>query len=166
LLAAALPKKLPKRMADFGAGWGYLSRAVLARDSVESLDLVEAEARALDCARLNITDPRANFHWADIRHWQGRELLDGIVCNPPFHSGREGDPGLGRAFIEAAAKALNPKGQLWLVANRHLPYEEILHEKFRQVTELEGNFWFKLFHAQRPSRATGSTSKKTVTRRR
>ena len=36
LLAAALPAKLPARVADLGAGWGYLSRAILARDGVQA----------------------------------------------------------------------------------------------------------------------------------
>ena len=62
LLAAALPAKLPARVADLGAGWGYLSRVILAREGVKELDLIEAEADALDCARLNITDARARFH--------------------------------------------------------------------------------------------------------
>jgi len=65
LLAAALPTKLPARMADFGAGWGYLAQEVLKRESVKSLDLIEAEALSLACARLNVADPRATFIWGD-----------------------------------------------------------------------------------------------------
>ena len=48
-----------ERIVDLGAGWGFLARAILARDGVRQLDLVEAEAAALDCARRNVTDPRA-----------------------------------------------------------------------------------------------------------
>ena len=105
LLAAALPPKLPPAVADFGAGWGYLSRAILARQGVSSLDLIEAEADALDCARVNITDPRARFHWADATTIRPAKLWDAVVMNPPFHNGREADPGLGIAFIRAAQKA-------------------------------------------------------------
>ncbi len=53
-----LPAQLPARMADLGAGWGYLSRAVLDRPGVTSLDVIEAEALALDCAKANLPDPR------------------------------------------------------------------------------------------------------------
>ncbi len=69
MLAAHLPKKLGAQVGDLGAGWGYLSRAVLERDSVETLYLVEADHAALDCARQNITDARAQFHWADATRW-------------------------------------------------------------------------------------------------
>lgn len=152
LLADALPAKLPARMADFGAGWGYLSQAVLARAGVNSLDLIEAEALSLDCARLNITDPRAQFVWADATRHKPAEPYGGIVMNPPFHTSRAADPSLGRGFIAAAARALSPNGQLWMVANRHLPYESALRECFRNVDEFGGDKSFKLFHATRPLR--------------
>lgn len=150
LLASALPARLPHRMADLGAGWGYLSRAVLAREGVGTLDLVEAEKLALDCARLNVTDPRASFLWADATRHMAKPPYDGIVMNPPFHHGRAAQPDLGRAFIAAAARLLQPAGQLWMVANRHLPYEGALSAAFRQVTAMGEGEGFKLFHATRP----------------
>ena len=155
LLADALPPKLPKRMADVGAGWGYLANAILERETVVSLDLIEAEALALDCARLNVTDTRANFHWADATRFVPPVLFDGIVMNPPFHTGRAAEPQIGQAFIAQAAKMLTPQGKLWMVANRHLPYEQNLRDVFRNVEEIAGNGAFKVFHANRPLRHKG-----------
>lgn len=152
LLAEALPAKFPSRVVDLGAGWGYLSRAILARDGVKELHLVEADHAALDCARLNIADPRAHFHWADARLWQVPHLAGAVVCNPPFHTGREADPGLGLAFLRAAAKMLAPDGTLWLVANRHLPYDPALRAAFREVEEIGGDGAFRLVRASYPSR--------------
>lgn len=151
LLAAALPAKLPARMADLGAGWGYLAAPVLARDGVKSLDLIEAEALSLQCAKLNVSDPRVTFHWADATRFDGGGY-DGIVMNPPFHTSRASDPSLGRTFIQAAARLLAPHGKLWMVANRHLPYEATLNECFRNVEMIGGNGAFKVFHANRPHR--------------
>ncbi|MDR0810267.1 MAG: methyltransferase, partial [Gemmobacter sp.] len=37
LLAAALPAKLPSRVVDLGAGWGYLAHHILARAGVKEL---------------------------------------------------------------------------------------------------------------------------------
>ncbi|ARO14048.1 16S rRNA (guanine1207-N2)-methyltransferase [Ketogulonicigenium robustum] len=153
LLAAALPAKLPSRIADLGAGWGYLAAAALAREGVISIDLVEAEALALECAKLNIPDDRARFTWADATRFKADKVFDAVIMNPPFHVGAKGDPALGRAFIAAAARMLHPGGQLWMVANRHLPYEEALREQFRVVEELPGGDGaFKLFHAAKPAR--------------
>ncbi len=152
LLGDALPRKLPKRMADFGAGWGYLASRVLENADVVSVDLIEAERLSLECARLNVTDPRAGFHWADATRFKPELPYGGIVMNPPFHTGRAGTPELGRAFIAAAAAALTPSGTLWMVANRHLPYETALNDAFREVTDIGGDKGFKLFAASRPKR--------------
>lgn len=150
LLVQHLPDKLPSRMADLGAGWGYLSAEVLTRASVTSIDLIEAEALALECARANVTDPRATFHWADATAFQPAQPYDGIVMNPPFHTGRAADPALGQAFIRAAARMLTPNGKLWLVANRHLPYEAAMSESFRTVDTIAQNGAFKVFAAAKP----------------
>ena len=48
---------------------------------------------------------------------------------------------------------LKPSGPLFLVANRHLPYEQPLAEAFRKHTELPGSPGFKIFHAEGPQRA-------------
>lgn len=152
LLAAALPDRLPSRVVDLGAGWGYLARAILSREGVQRLDLVEAEAEALDCARRNVTDPRARFHWADALVWKPETPADAVVCNPPFHSGRAADPALGAAFIRAAAAMMTTSGTLWLVANRHLPYAQVLTDSFREVEEIGGDSAFRLTRAARPIR--------------
>ncbi|MGP6088538.1 class I SAM-dependent methyltransferase [Antarctobacter jejuensis] len=151
-LAAALPDTLKGRFADLGAGWGWLSNRILTREDVKELHLVEADKAALDCARQNVSDPRAAFHWDDATTWTPPQALDGVIMNPPFHQGRKADPQLGRAFIASAARILAPHGQLWLVANRHLPYETALAESFRDTSEIGGDSRFKILHAARPTR--------------
>ncbi|MFZ9199602.1 MAG: class I SAM-dependent methyltransferase [Paracoccaceae bacterium] len=153
LLAAALPEKLYGRVADLGAGWGYLARAILTRSDVKSLDLVEADRAALDCAERNITDPRARFHWADATRFKPAQPWDAVVMNPPFHINRAADPELGAAFLRAAHRGLLPGGTLWLVANRHLPYDRILNPLFRTVEEIGGDAVFRLTRAAHPIRA-------------
>lgn len=152
LLANALPAKLPGRVVDLGAGWGFLSRAILAREGVTLLDLVEAEAAALGCARLNIADPRARFHWADATTFKPDRLADAVVCNPPFHTAREADPAIGMGFVQAAARMLQPAGVLFLVANRHLPYDRVLTAAFREVEDIGGSAAFRVIRASRPEK--------------
>jgi 16S rRNA (guanine1207-N2)-methyltransferase len=152
LLVQSLPKDLPSRVADLGAGWGYLARAILARPGVKHLDVVEAEQVALDCAARNVVDDRARFHWADARGFRPEKLWGAVVMNPPFHTGREADVGLGLAFIRAAQKGLAPDGVLWMVANRHLPYDVLLRELFRVVEEVAGDGGFAVTRAAYPVR--------------
>ncbi len=152
LLAAHLPKELKGKGADLGAGWGWLAAQVLAREAVKELHLVEAEAEALACARDNIRDPRAEFHWADATRFTPGKALDFVVMNPPFHQGRAADPALGAAFIRSAQGLLQPQGQLWLVANRTLPYEEALTSAFAEVRTVARGQGFKILAAFKPRR--------------
>jgi 16S rRNA (guanine1207-N2)-methyltransferase len=115
--------------------------------------VIEADAAALDCARQNITDARAQFHWADVAQFRPARLWDAVVMNPPFHTGRDADISLGIAFLRAAAGMLLPDGTLWLVANRHLPYDRTLPTLFRQVEDIGGDAAFRLTRASHPIRA-------------
>lgn len=152
LLADNLPARLGKTVADLGAGWGYLARRALERDEIAELHLVEDDHTALDCARRNVTDPRARFHWADATRWRPDQPLDAVIMNPPFHTGRTAEPALGQAFIANAAACLAPHGRLWLVANRHLPYEATIARHFAHCEEIAGDNRFKLLAAHRPTR--------------
>lgn len=147
MLAAHLPAKMPTRVVDLGAGWGWLSAQILPRPGLEQLHLVEADHAALQMARVNLSDPRIRFHWADARDFALPEPVNGVVMNPPFHEGRQADPKLGAAFIATAARLLTGAGRLWMVANRHLPYEAVLSQYFGQVHEIAGDTRFKVIEA-------------------
>lgn len=155
LLAGHLPDDLHGRVADLGAGYGYLACQVIARcPKVGAIDLYEAEARAIEPARTNLARARREsgreaelaVHWHDVTGGLSQRY-DAIVSNPPFHQGRADLPELGRAFIVSAADALVPDGRLLLVANRHLPYEAILGARFREVRHLVAQEGFKVIEA-------------------
>ncbi len=153
LLADSLSPKLAGQGADLGAGFGVIAAEVLARcPGVTSLDLYEAEARALALARVNLAGARVpvGFHWHDVTTGLPRRY-DFIVSNPPFHQRRADEPDLGRAFIAAAAAALRPGGRLWLVANRHLPYEQALAQAFSNVRIARDQGGFKVIEAIKAS---------------
>jgi 16S rRNA (guanine1207-N2)-methyltransferase len=136
-------------VADYGGGWGALSAQILRSDQVTHLDLIEADYDACQDAKANLPDPRAHIHWGDALAWAGRPY-DAIVTNPPFHTGRAGQPELGQAFLKAAARQLKGKGQLWLVANRHLPYEAVLETCFATVTPVVVAQGYKVMTATGP----------------
>jgi 16S rRNA (guanine1207-N2)-methyltransferase len=153
LLVAQLPADLQGRGADLGAGHGYLSLQLLARNpSVRALDLYEADARALALARANLGEREGvelDFHWQDVAAGLARADYDFIVSNPPFHEDRAERPGLGRAFIAAAAAGLRPGGRFFMVANRQLPYEAALAQGFARVRTLVEQEDFKVIEAVR-----------------
>ena len=160
LLAAHLPADLAGCGADLGAGWGYLADRVLRHCAgVRALHLYEADRVALARARANLQPLRAGLpheleiegFWHDVTRGVP-QAYDFVVCNPPFHVDRAGQPELGLQFIRAAAAALRPGGRLWLVANRHLPYEDELRARFVHVDKRADANGFKVFEAIRGER--------------
>ena len=137
---------LPRRI-------GLATGGKLVAGLVDGIYLVDLETGQCDPVfRPATPDPRARFHWADATRGKWGPV-DAVVMNPPFHTGRAADPALGVAFIRAAAAMLTPSGTLWMVANRHLPYEPVLAAAFREVEEIGGDSRFRLTRAARPLRA-------------
>jgi 16S rRNA (guanine1207-N2)-methyltransferase len=147
-LIAVLPQ-LSGEGADLGCGIGALAREVLRRAKVTRLHLVDIDRRAIEAARRNCDDARASFHWADVRRGPDLAGLDFVVMNPPFHDTGVEDRALGQAFIRRAWAMLRPGGALWLVANRHLPYEAVLAEHFARLTPHGEGGAFKIYEARR-----------------
>ena len=161
LLAEHLPKTLAGRAADLGAGFGYLSAELLTRCAgITALDVYEAENRALELARVNLKSFEArtpiDYRWHDVAAGLP-DTYDVIVTNPPFHAQRGVDrPDIGRRFIAVAADSLRPGGKLWLVANRHLPYENALSENFDSVRTVAQQHGYKIIEAVRAKSARKS----------
>ena len=132
--------------ADLGGGLGLLAQAALRSPKVTAIRVVENDRRAVEAARRNLTDPRASVEWADVRDLPEGGDLQFVIMNPPFHAAGTEDRRLGAAFIQKAAGLLRRGGVLWMVANRHLPYEAELAAAFRQVKPIDAA-GYKLFEA-------------------
>ncbi|WP_157017613.1 class I SAM-dependent methyltransferase [Mesorhizobium xinjiangense] len=154
LLARHLPDAIFGRVADFGAGWGYLSAEVLRRgEAIDALDLYEADHAALQAAGRNLAplagDVPLGLFWRDLLHEPVTRQYDLVVMNPPFHQGRAADPVIGQGMIRAASAALKPRGRLFMVANNPLPYERMLEAAFGSHGETARNERFKVLWARR-----------------
>lgn len=156
LLADHIDTRISGAVADLGAGWGYLSAQVLTKARPRTLALIEAYRPALDVAMRNVAalsgDVPVEDHWLDIASEPLPGPLDWVVMNPPFHTGRAGEPELGQRFIRSAASALTADGRLLAVANRHLPYERAIGELFTKVSLLTEDTGFKVIEASGPIR--------------
>ena len=150
LLARFISQDLSGTGADLGGGWGYLSVKALETNSISELHFVEADLSALNVARNNINDQRVKFYWYDALKWEAPKLLDFIIMNPPFHYLGRAMPSLGADFVKVASRNLKKSGTLWMVANRHLPYEDAIKGHFSSFSELSGSKKFKVIRAENP----------------
>ena len=134
--------------ADLGCGAGLIARAVLRSPDVTRLHLIDVDRRAIFASQANVSDPRAHFYWNDLQIGPDLKDLDFIVTNPPFHLAGEESRALGQTFVRRAREMLRPGGVLWLVANKHLPYEEPLAGAFTHVGRVCEQGGYKIYEAR------------------
>jgi 16S RNA G1207 methylase RsmC len=75
------------------------------------------------------------------------ERFDLVVTNPPFHVGKQTELSVPMQFIEDSWEVLAPGGQLFLVANRTLPYETPIKRRFGNVLMVHDGRRFKVLTA-------------------
>ena len=98
------------------------------------------------------TASRSGSRRSSGRAIQGEKVeksYDLVVMNPPFHQSRATEPGIGQAMIKAAASALKSGGQLLMVANRGLPYDQVLRTAFKDMQEQRNEGGFRMIAARR-----------------
>jgi 16S rRNA (guanine1207-N2)-methyltransferase len=141
-----------ERVLDLGCGNGVLGIGAARASGTGRVLLVDADIDAVRCAResarvagLGQIEVRAS----DVADAVGDERFDVVVTNPPFHLGKVIDLTVPRAFIEAAYRHLAPGGRLYLVANRQLPYERLIDERFGEVRIAHDGRRFKVLGARR-----------------
>ncbi|MBT6578871.1 MAG: methyltransferase, partial [Cellvibrionales bacterium] len=72
---------------------------------------------------------------------------DWIICNPPFHIGTAMDTYIANRMFQQSFIALQRNGQLWVVANRHLKYENQIKKVFKNAKIVLSNKKFVVIAA-------------------
>lgn len=75
--------------------------------------------------------------------------FDLVLCNPPFHQGHTVGDHLARSLFRQARNHLRPGGELWVVGNRHLRYEQVLKPLFGNCRRIADNPKFSVLVAKR-----------------
>jgi 16S rRNA (guanine1207-N2)-methyltransferase len=152
LLLSHLNEPLSGEGADLCCGYGLLSEHLLrVSTQITKLHLIEADRLALFCAEQNTAswNEKVETHWLDAATGKLPSKLDWVVCNPPFHTGQSRDIELGQTIVAQACRSLKRGGKLYLVANRKLPYEQILNSELRRVQILAESDGFKVMQGTR-----------------
>ncbi|MDQ6962103.1 MAG: methyltransferase [Mariprofundaceae bacterium] len=153
LLLKHVPKDLSGVGMDVGCGNGILSASLLKRNQgIKELYLYDSSWPAIKAAQKNAVAPEGvdvHVHHLDAVHEAFHVKPNWIVLNPPFHHGQQQDTELGQDMIVKCCKAIKRGGTLYMVANRHLPYEQILSEHASSWTELAAAQGFKVLRAEK-----------------
>ena len=152
LLASVMDVPTGARVLDLGCGCGALGVVAARLSGTGRVQLVDVDAEAVRCATgamITAKLTNATAVSSDVAGAVLEERFDVVVTNPPFHVGKGTDLDVPTQFILDAWDVLDPHGQLLLVANRTLPYERIVQERFGNIRTLHDGQRFKVLCAEK-----------------
>ncbi len=149
--------KLPpaRTILDLACGSGVLGLVAARQQPAAQLVFLDESYTAIQCAQHNWDEHQPNtparFLCSDgLLDYSGDnsfEKPDLIVCNPPFHQQHLINEYFGRRLVQQAVQVLRPGGRLWLIANRHLSYGDMLRRQCSQLNKLAENRKFIAWEA-------------------
>jgi len=156
LLIETLTKQPPittGKLLDVGCGCGLLGAWLVKQHPRLQLTACDVSGFALNAtqATLQANQLKGELVAADI--FTGLDAycppkgFDLIISNPPFHTGKATDYELASRLINQAPDYLCKGGELWIVANRFLPYPDLLQEAFNNFIIAAENGKFRVYKA-------------------
>tara|TARA_R110002072_G_scaffold172728_5_gene327071 strand:- start:14723 stop:15733 length:1011 start_codon:yes stop_codon:yes gene_type:complete len=150
LLMDNMFNKLDGRILDFGCGCGVLGVYAKIINPGINLEMVDINLLALICAaktaELNGIEAKIypSDGWQDVA---GR--VNGVVTNPPFHSGIATEYQTTEYFIHKAKDKMAKYAPLLLVANTFLKYAAIIEKTFGRCDVLAETRKFRVYKSFR-----------------
>jgi 16S rRNA (guanine1207-N2)-methyltransferase len=148
LLLQTLPK-LSGAVLDVGCGAGIIGCALAKQNTaINSITMCDISLLAVHSARrtAELNDVSATILPSDMfSAIQG--TFDYIVTNPPFHAGLNTYYAATERLLVESKQHLGTEGHLYLVANKFLPYENIIKKTFPFCEIVQETGRFKIIHA-------------------
>ena len=141
------------QVLDLGCGHGLVGVAAAIRAPKGHTVMVDCDYEAIRCAEKTAAAngvTNCTVLPSDALGAVAGRKFDAVISNPPFHAGHKAELGIAQQFIAGAARVLNPGGNMQLVANRTLPYEDIFTQHFGQVATVYKDRFFKVLKGTGP----------------
>ena len=152
ILADVMGVRPGDAVLDLGCGIGVLGVLASHLSQTGHAMMVDADLEAVRCVEHTIRTQslaRCEVLGSDVASAVLDRRFDLVVTNPPFHVGKATDLDVPAQFIRDAWTVLKPGGRLELVANRTLPYERLVQERFGNLRVLHDGARFKVLGAER-----------------
>ncbi len=150
VLADQIEIRSGESILDLGCGSGPLGIVASMLSGGAPLVMLDSDVEAVRSAQKSAEAAGIeNFRVlpSDIAGAVFEEEFDVVVTNPPFHVGKQTELSVPIQFIKDSWDVLKPGGRLFLVANRTLPYELPIRERFGHVSPVHDGRRFKVLSA-------------------
>lgn len=125
---------MSEKVADLACGYGVLGLAYLRFHPQAHLIFCDESFQAVMSTRINkeknIPNAQSSIYADDGLKQVKDASLGLVICNPPFHQQHTISADLAHSMFQDAYRSLQPGGELWIVANRHLGYHIHLKRLF------------------------------------
>ncbi len=154
LLDTLQTQPIKGKILDFACGCGVIGLCLSSLRPQNKVDLLDVNAMALASTEINIRDnaiPSENLRvvasnaFSDIS-----DRYDILISNPPFHRHSRQSLEVSEQLILQAPRYLRKRGELRIVANRHLPYVKLFQQSFDQVDILKTDKFFHVISGRKP----------------
>ncbi|MBO1518456.1 methyltransferase [Oceanisphaera pacifica] len=152
-----LPCQRTGHIIDLGCGNGVLGLMAMVNNPDTTLTFVDESYMAIASAQHTVQKnlpseaERAHFMVNNCLDEMPTNTADLILCNPPFHQQQAVTDHIAWQMFVDAKRVLNPSGELWVVANRHLDYHIKLKRLFGNQTVVAANHKFVILKAIKTS---------------
>jgi 16S rRNA (guanine1207-N2)-methyltransferase len=150
MLLQHLPVWKHGTVLDFACGHGVLGAWLNRASPALKVSYLDVSAMALAAAEATLA---SNHLSGELIASDGLQAnlprFDYIVSHPPFHTGLATDYKIGAAFLQQAYQHLTSTGELWLVANRFLPWPELISASFGHCERVVQDNRFAVYRAIR-----------------
>lgn len=131
LLLKTFDKPLKGDVLDIGCGAGVIGTVAKVLNPEINITMADIHAQAIACSRHALECNKINGQVIASDVFSTiTEKYDVILSNPPFHAGRGTDYDAVTRLITESKQHLKTGGELRIVANRHLPYPDLLDRHF------------------------------------
>lgn len=124
-----------QRIVDLGCGNGIVGLVAAQKQPNAAVYFVDESYMAVASAQKNFNEAYGSSREAVFQVGDGLEnfepaSMDLILCNPPFHQQQTIGDHLALRMFKQAHKTLLAGGELWIIGNRHLGYQNSLKKLF------------------------------------
>jgi 23S rRNA (guanine1835-N2)-methyltransferase len=141
-----------KTIVDLGCGNGVLGLMAALKNPQSRIIFTDESYMAVESSINNFVSVfgetrDAEFLQTDCLQGVEDESVSLILCNPPFHQNNAISDNVAWQMFSESKAALENKGELWVIGNRHLAYHAKLKQIFGDCEVVASNNKFTLLKA-------------------